>query len=427
MLAAALWHARAAQWAGLTNAAEALRHWQSARRLLRDAPQTAETIQFSVAACMGALGLSWRLGTPKAEITEVFEEGLKLAEASNDISAQAALNGIYGCFLGLVEGQSDDYCRYAAEGIRLAEQTSDQGLQIAQRAFFGFGTVLAGRLREGLASCEWAFEHLPADPELGKPYSGYSPYLGLLDAYAWMLVRSGRIAEGRAAVAKVEALARECSDFEILTWLGLPNSEMAVACADAAAARAYVDTSRVSGEKSATPQSRMVSVATHGAACRLEGQWDAAVASSGEAVELAVAGANREFEGWVRSELALALLGQGDIDGAERQAELSTEVARGQPSRFDEIRGHLAFVRVQMARGGEQALTRADASLERAQSLTNEFEINVYLAELHECRGRMALARGDATAFQSELDRARQRYGEMGATLQLDRLAREFA
>ena len=38
MLAAALWHARAAQWAGLTNAAEALRHWQSARRLLRDAP-----------------------------------------------------------------------------------------------------------------------------------------------------------------------------------------------------------------------------------------------------------------------------------------------------------------------------------------------------------------------------------------------------
>ncbi len=425
MLAAAQWHARAAQWAGLTNAAEALRHWQSARRLLRDAPQTPETVKFGVAACTGALGLSWRLGTPEKEITEVFEEGLKLARASNDITAQAALNGIYGCFLGLVEGLSDEYCRYAKEGIRLAEQTDNQGLQIAQRAFFGFGTVLAGRLKEGLASCQWAFDHLPADPELGKVYSGYSPYLGLLDVYAWILIRSGRIAEGRAAIAKVQALARQCGDFEILTWLGLPNAEMAVACADAAAARAYVDTSRVSGERSATPQSRMVGVITQGVACRLEGRWEAAVAASGEAVELALAGANREFEGWVRSELALALLGQGDIDGAERQGKLSAEVARSQGSRFDEVRGHLAFIRTQLARGGDQALARADVSLDRAQSLTDEFEINVYLPELQECRARLALLRGDAQAAGRAFEEALRLYTEMGAPLQVARLQKE--
>lgn len=426
MMTAAQWHARAAQWAGLTNATEALRHWQSARRLLRDALQTPETIQLGVAVCMGALGLSWRLGTPKEEITKVFDEGLKLAAASNDITSQAALNGIYGCFLGLVEGQSDDYCHYAGEAIRLAEQTSDQGLQIAQRAFFGFGAVLAGRLKEGLASCEWAFEHFPADLELGKPYSGYSPYLGLLSAYAWMLVRSGRIAEGGAVIAKIEALARGNGEFEILTWLGLPNAEMAVACADAPAARAFAETARASGERSATPQSKMAGLASQAVACRLEGRWEAAVAASGEAVQLAVAGANRQFEGWVRSELALALLGKGDIDGAERQAELSAEVARPQPSRFDEIRGHLAFMRVQLARGGEQALARADISLERAQSLTDEFEINVYLAELHECRGRISLARGDAMTAQREFEQARQWYEKMGATFQLDRLARDF-
>jgi len=427
MLAAAQWHARAAQWAGLTNATEALRHWQSARRLLRDAPQTTETVQLGVAACTGALGLSWRLGTPEKEITEVFEEGLKLARASSDITAQAALNGIYGCFLGLVEGLSDEYCRYAKEGIRLAEQTDDQGLQIAQRAFFGFGTVLAGRLKEGLASCEWAFEHLPADPELGKPYSGYSPYLGLLDSHAWMLIRSGRIAEGRAAIAKVAALARECGDFEIQTWLGLPNSEMAVACADAAAARAYVDISRVSGERSATPQSRMISVITQGVASRLEGRWDAAVAASSEAVELALAGANREFEGWVRAELSLALLGKDDIEGAEQQAQAAADVARSQGSRFDEIRGHLAFIRTQLKRGSAPAFARADLALDRAQALTDEFEINVYLPELHECRARLALARGDAATGQRELDQARQCYEKMGATIQLDRLAKQFA
>jgi len=171
----------------------------------------------------------------------------------------------------------------------------------------------------------------------------------------------------------------------------------------------------------------MVSVITQGVALRLEGRWDAAIAASGEAVDLALAGANREFEGWVRAELALALLGTGDIEGAERQAEAAADVARSQGSRFDEIRGHLAFIRTQLARGGEQALGRTDVALDRAQALTDEFEINVYLPELHECRARLALARGDAATVQRELAQARQCYGRMGATIQLDRLAREFA
>jgi adenylate cyclase len=423
----ARWHARAAEWAGITNATEALRHWQSARRLLHEAPQTPETVKLGVTACMGALGLSWRLGTPKEEITEVFDEGLRLAHDSQDITSQAALNGIYGCFLGLVEGLSDEYCRYAKEAIRLAEQTDNQGLQIAQRAFFGFGSVLAGRLKEGLVSCEWAFEHLPADPELGKAYSGYSPYLGLLDVYAWILTRSGRLTEARAAIAKVEALARERGEFEIHTWLGLPNSELAVACADAATARAYVDISRASGERSATPQSRMISVITEGVACRLEGRWDKAVAASREAVDLALAGANREFEGWVRAELALALLGQGDVEGAERQGAASAEVARSQGSRFDEVRGHLALTHALLARGGEASLAKADMALARAQSLTDEFGINVYLGDLHECRARVQLQRGDKQAATSSFGSALQQYDSVGAPLQAERLKRELS
>jgi len=424
-LISARWHGRAAEWAGITNASEALRHRQSARRLLHQAPQTPETVRLGVSACMGALGLSWRLGTPKEEITEVFEEGLRLADASNDLTSQAALNGIYGCFLGLVEGLSDEYCRYAKKGIELAERTDNKGLQIAQRAFFGFGSLLAGRLKEGLESCEWAFQHLPHDPELGKPYSGYSPYLGLLDVHAWILARSGRVAEARAAIAKVEALARECGEFEIQTWLGLPNSELAVACADAAMARAYVDISRESGERSATPQSRMISVVTQGVACRLEGRWEMAVAASSEAVDLALAGANREFEGWVRAELAHALLGKGDIDGAEQQGAASAEVARSQGSRFDEVRGHLAFIRSQLMRGSEQALSRAQASLERAQSLTDEFGINVFLAELHECRARMALQRGETSAAAISFELALKQYDAMGAPIQAARLRKE--
>ena len=425
-LTAARWHARAAEWAGLTNAGQALFHWQRARRLLKDAPQTAETAPLALAACMGALGLSWRLGMPRAEITEVFEEGLKLAEATGDDTAQAALNGVYGCFLGLVEGQSDDYCHYAREAVRLAGQSDNQGLQIAQRAFLGFGCVLAGRLSEGLASCEWAFAHLPADPDLGRAYSGYSPYLGLLNAYAWMLVRSGRLAEARAGIAKAEALARDLGDFEILAWLGLPNAEIAAACADAVSARAHAGIAVAAGERSATPQSRMSGLAAHAAACRLEARWDEAVAASGEAVQAALSGVNLQFEGWVRAELALALLGRGDIDEAEQQAQLAMDAARAHSSRSDEVRGHIALIRVQLRRGGEQAQSRAQLSLDRVQALTAEFELNLYRAELDECRAHLARARGDTEEARLALAQARRGYDDLGATIQVARLDREF-
>jgi hypothetical protein len=58
---------------------------------------------------------------------------------------------------------------------RLADQTGDQGLQIVQRAFLGFGSTFAGRLAEGLKSCETACRTLPAEPALGVEFTGYSP------------------------------------------------------------------------------------------------------------------------------------------------------------------------------------------------------------------------------------------------------------
>jgi len=42
----------------------------------------------------------WRLGTPIAECTAIFEEGRRLAEEAGDVRAQAALHGTYGCALG---------------------------------------------------------------------------------------------------------------------------------------------------------------------------------------------------------------------------------------------------------------------------------------------------------------------------------------
>ena len=139
---AALWHKRAAEWAGVTNATEGVRHWQHVRRLLRPLPRTPEALQLGITACVGNLNLCWRLGTPLAEATDIFEEGRLLAEEAGDVRAQAALHGTYGAALGLVGGDSDDYVRFTREAVRLADETGDQGLQIAARSYLAFASVV---------------------------------------------------------------------------------------------------------------------------------------------------------------------------------------------------------------------------------------------------------------------------------------------
>ena len=112
--------------------------------------------------------------------------------------------------------------RHSLEATRRADQTEDQGLQIAQRAFLGFASTFAGRLVEGLESCETACRTLPSDPALGVEFAGHSPFLGILMTRAWLLARLGRLDEATAVCDRAEQLARAHGDVEVLTWMRAP-------------------------------------------------------------------------------------------------------------------------------------------------------------------------------------------------------------
>ncbi len=425
-LQAALWHRRAAEWSGVTNAIEGMRHWEHVRRLLRPLPHTQETLQLGVTACVGNLNLCWRLGTPLADATEVFEEGQRLAEKAGDLRAQAALHGTYGCALGLVGGDSDDYARYSREAVRLADQTEDQGLQIAQRAFLGFGTTFAGRIAEGLESCEIACRTLPADPALGVEFTGYSPFLGIVMVQAWLLARLGRLDESTAVRERAENLARAHGDVEVLTWMQLPGMEVAILRHDPAAAHRHARSALETGARSTTPQSVFVGSFALGTAHRLNEAWDDAIAILEEALRMATGGNNRMFEGRARAELAQALLGRGELDRAEQEAQRAVVVAQALHSRYDGAYANLALARIQLRSADEAAPVRAEQSLVRAQELIDETGGRALQPEVHECRAHLARLRGDAHAAQHELAEARRLYVEMGATAQAERLAKEI-
>ena len=422
---AALWHRRAAEWTGITNVAEGVRHWERVRSLLRPLPHTTDTLQLGITACVWNLNLAWRLGTPVSEATDVFEEGRRLAEEADDVRAQAALHGTYGCLLGLVGGDSDGYMRYSLEAVRLADQTDDQGLQIAQRAFLGYGATFAGRLAEGLESCETACRTLPSDPALGVEFTGYSPFLGILMTRAWLLARLGRLDESTAVCDRAEGLALVRGDLEVLTWMQLSRIEVANIRGDAAGAQRYARSALETGAKSTTPQNRFTGPFILGVAHRLDAAWSESVAALEEALRHVTNGNNRMFEGRVRAELATASLARGDLDRAEREARAAVSIARMQHSRYDEVVANLALARTQLHRADTAALALAEQALVRAKALIEETGAAVCRPEMHECRARLARLRGDAAIARQEIAEARRLYSTMGATERAERLAKE--
>jgi adenylate cyclase len=426
-LAAARWHRRAAEWAGITNAAEGLRHWQRVRSLLRTPPHNSETVQLGASACLGILGLGWRLGMPITEAASIFEEGRQLAEKNQDMRALAALYGIYAVVLGAVGGDADEWLRYTREATRLADQTEDQGLQLAQRSLLAWGCLFAGHLVEGIDVCNAAYQRLPADPALGAEFVGAMPFLGILTAQAWMLCRLGRVNEATAVCERAEALARAHGENEILSALQAHvRIELDIIFANPALAREHARSAVEAGEKAGNPALRMNGLTALGTAHRLNKQWDEAVTVYQEVVSAATGGLRGIQEGWFRAELAEALLGRGDLDQAEHEAQAAVTVAHARHSRCDEVRANLALARTQLPRADSEALARVEQALGRAQELIDETGARAYQPEVHECRAQMARMRVDTETARYELDAARRLYAEMGATTQVERLAREI-
>jgi hypothetical protein len=125
--------------------------------------------------------------------------------------------------------------------------------------------------------------------------------------------------------------------------------------------------------------------------------------------------------------LAEALLGGGDLERAEHEAQAAVSVAQEHHNRCDEARGRLALARTQLRRADAAALARAEQALVHAQELIDETGARAYQPEVHECHAHLARLRGDAPAAHREFEAARRLYAEMGATAQVERLAKEMA
>jgi len=416
--AAASWHARAADWLAGRDRGEMVAHWRRIHELLAAAPESEETLALQVQACRYLVD-SAAVGSGE-DARALFAEGMARAARLADPGPRIRLLNVYANTLTFA-GEVDEAEVHFRESLRLADASGDRFLRFLARVPRTRALVIAGRLREAVATADQA-EVLGRDcPELASE-SGLSPYGLLLVQRGNGLVYLGRLAEGAREMERATVLARERNDVGLL---GFAPVCQVVACAllgEAEQALVHARRAVEAADVGGSPWLRALARSALGHAYVANGRWADAL----EVLNAVAAELRDDVAPLVESDtaalLAEARLGSGDVAGAVATADAAVGAGRRLGRPLAEIRAHLARARGLLAAEGDRAAVRA--ALDAAAALVESTGAWVFAPFIHVERARLAAMAGDAARHDRELHEARRLFAEMGMRTGAERIGR---
>ena len=429
-LEAARWHRKAAEWVGVRNFPEAVRHWRRVCALVDPLAEAPETTELATLGREEILKFGVRLGVAEEEREALLAELRVLAERGtrpHDLRSEL----LFLCAPGAVKlmaGEAAESIDVLLSADRLAEQGGDAGLKVALRSVVVLAQVSAGRLREGLTYAEETLASVEEDPRLGADIFGVSPYILLLLCRGNCLRHMGRLKESARDLDRAVELARSHEQFEVLTSVHKGQVHLARVMGDAQPALDHARGALEAAEKIDSSFSRSEAYAALGHAHLLRCEWcEAAVALQHAVAIVRERRVGLSDEAFMLAGLAEAHLGCGERPLARRLAEEAIGIARARLNEVAESCAHVVMARVLVSTDWSTSRAAIEAGLSKALSLNEKtggrsLDPFVHL-ELGELAGRV----GDSDTRRQELEEAQRLFMEMGATPHADRLARELA
>ncbi|MCZ6782434.1 MAG: AAA family ATPase, partial [Proteobacteria bacterium] len=279
-LEAARWHERAGAFIGTSDYAEALRHAQRVRELLAQVPDEAEAPGLGARACREVLANAVRMGMSEAERDEVFQEGLRWAEATGDPFFVGRLHQAYSVTLSLTVFRFEKSIEHAREWERVAGSLPDEARRATKLWPSIEPRLYHGDLLEVRESCEWQLEATRGHPEWGLADWGVSAH-----AYVLYLLGASRsydspLAHAIEALEEALALARRLNDPEDEAWASAALAETSYFAGDPEIGRAAARRAVEIAENIGTPFLRASTHQRLGLVLLLDGEAKQAVESA---------------------------------------------------------------------------------------------------------------------------------------------------
>ena len=421
-LDAARWHRRAAEWVGMTDVGESMRHWESVRALLKDISGSEETDTLGIAACRGLLNLGWRLGQ-SGEFDLIFEEGRALSERSGDRRSLAILHNLYGNVLG-TGGDLTTYRKHAEEASRIAEEIGDPGTRRALDADLATCTWWLGDFKRALPLVEcYLAEQI--DPRGGEDVLGVSPMMHLHWVRAELLAEMGQLDEARNSINRAAMASQEFEFPELVHWTAIWRIPIAFRSGDAGAELPQTLSTFDQAVAIGMPVMTTWAHIFLGMAYLANGDWEAAAELEKNALNVSRDGQVAfGYAAWAHAWLAEALLGAGDVPTARGEADKAIAMARQCGSWLFQMDAQLASARILIR--GEGNPEGADIALNETSALVEQSGGRCRLGPIEELRSEMAAASGDSTGAESHLREAHRLFGEMGAKGHAKRIEKDL-
>lgn len=417
--AAALWHRRAAEWAGLKDVAAALRHWQKVRELVRQNDHDAESTALMVMSCTQALAHGWRLGASASHWAELFEEGCAAAERAGDFASLARLHASYSIERALNQGIAPDYVRYSASAVRLADRHGERSLRCGTRACLVLALGYAGNLTEAERVADEVIEIAAGGMDLGVDVTGFSALLTAIFARHRAI---GFMRDPDAALRelpRVHQLALDSGYPEQALWILYADAEMKYHSGRTHGARALAQAATRLMAHLGVGNELMAAMAVC-AALACEADWPALRDAADEALRLLrERGALRLVEAIFLAYAGLARIELGDVAGGRASAAEGVNFIRASECRINPY-SYAVFARAQLLQ--DEPADDIARTLDEYAAVIAASGFNLFEGELHELRARLLGREGRHAERTAALDRGRACYARFGMTAYLARL-----
>ena len=420
-LQAARWMARAAGWVSSRKVAEGLRSWTRVRDLVEGLPRE-EALQLAVDARVQMLVHGARIGLSEADSARIFAEGEVLASRLGDRRRLSALFGARSQVLGLA-GDAQGSLELGRRALALVEGEGDRSLTRDRRAELMFGLFSCGRFRE---VCELAESTLVPWPDGGEQVVLEDPHdVWILLFHAMSAVDMGKVVEARREIDIVIEAAQRIGALETLcvAWGFSPVvAQIAGDRADIELARARRALQLAEGLES--PLSSYFARWGVGIAQLSAENWEEAE----RLLRSSLAGAREsgvglQGEAGMMSNLAEAIAGRGDLEGAVALAREAISVGRRRGTSLFECLALLTFARFQLMAGDAAVVAEVEGCIERADEIIEADGLASMKPLVHVLRAFLAAGAGAADRAEKELRVAQALFLRMGAPGNAERVA----